>query len=173
MFKSERLVFNSLTLDDAEFTFGLRNGNYEFSKNLIISVLPTSLAKEKEWILKLYDDKTKVYFAIRMQSNLQIIGYCFLTEIDYVHRHANVGIIIAEDFNGNGFGAESIEFISKYGFCGLGLNKLHANVLCGNLASQKIFEKNGFLKEGCLKKEYFISGSWEDCIVYSKFAKEV
>lgn len=171
MFKSKRIKYTHLKECDAEFTFGLRNGNFEESKYLIISPLPTSLSREKDWISKLYDNNNQAYFAIRKIESDIMIGYCFLRDINYLHRYCFVGIIISKDEQGKGYGTEAINFISGYGLNILGLNKIVAYVLRNNISSLKIFEKNGYKKEGCLKSHYFISGDFYDCYILCKHKK--
>jgi RimJ/RimL family protein N-acetyltransferase len=36
-----------------------------------------------------------------------------------------------------------------------------------NIASQKVLEKTGFIKEGIIRKSVFIQGMWRDGILYN------
>ena len=64
---------------------------------------------------------------------------------------ANMGLWIASQFHGQGYGAEAVRLITEYGFNKLGLQKINAMIFVGNFASRKIFEKNGFLLEGTIR----------------------
>lgn len=168
MFKTDNLLFDHLRVEDAEFTFKLRNGNYEYAKSMIISPFPTSIEREKEWIRNLYNENNRAYFASRTVKENELIGYCFLNEISFIHRFAYVGVIISEDRTGNGFGTDMVNFITNYGFENLALNKLLANVLSNNTSSIRVFEKNMYKIEGTLKKQYFISGEWKDLDILAR-----
>jgi RimJ/RimL family protein N-acetyltransferase len=41
-----------------------------------------------------------------------------------------------------------------------------------NLASQKVLQKAGFIKEGVLRKAFFIRGEWTDSLMYSVLREE-
>ncbi|MEK6979790.1 MAG: GNAT family N-acetyltransferase [Candidatus Micrarchaeota archaeon] len=56
-------------------------------------------------------------------------------------------ILISPEFQGKGVGIASIAEIKKIS-ARLGIKKLIARVKPGNIPSQKIFEKNGFVKKG-------------------------
>ncbi len=170
MFKSTRLYYTHITLEDSEFTFKLRNGNFEHSQTLLVSPLPTSLLREQEWIRKLYEDQTKAYFLIWTLEKDARVGYCFLQNIDFIHRNCSVGIMISEEKNGHGYATESINFLTKYGMTHLGLHKMCATVIKDNRASMRVFEKNGYVVEGVLKNHYLLSGEWKDCCLLAKFA---
>jgi ribosomal-protein-alanine N-acetyltransferase len=40
------------------------------------------------------------------------------------------------------------------------------------VASQKVLEKNGFKKEGTIRKEEFVRGEWRDKYLYSILREE-
>jgi len=43
---------------------------------------------------------------------------------------------------------------------------------CRNVASQKVLEKNGFKKEGTIRKSFFAKGEWRDMLLYSILREE-
>lgn len=64
---------------------------------------------------------------------------------------ADVGLWIGEPYQGKGYGTLVVRRLVDYGFEQLGLQKIDAYVFVGNLASRRIFEKNGFQLEGTIR----------------------
>ncbi len=58
------------------------------------------------------------------------------------------------------------------GFSELKLVRITAPVFTFNPASAKVLEKNGFTREGLLKKEFLKDGRYIDCYLYTKLAPE-
>ena len=57
-----------------------------------------------------------------------------------------------------------IDFAKKEGF-----KKITIQVMGSNPAALKLYNKLGFVEEGCLKKEFFIDGEYiDDCILLSR-----
>ncbi len=64
---------------------------------------------------------------------------------------ANIGLWVAERYQGKGAGTSAVKEIVNYGFNVLGLKKIEAHIFTGNHSSRRIFEKNGFALEGTLR----------------------
>lgn len=58
---------------------------------------------------------------------------------------ASVGIWLGQIGQGRGYGTEAVGLIVRYGFEQLGLQCIEAQILVGNVASRRAFEKNGFV----------------------------
>lgn len=75
---------------------------------------------------------------------------------------ADVGLWIGIPYHGKGYGTRTIRWMADYGFIQLGLEKIEACIYTGNWASRRIFEKNGFLLEGTIRKTTLKRGQWQD-----------
>lgn len=64
---------------------------------------------------------------------------------------ASLGLWIGLRFQSRGLGTRVVADLVRYGFEELGLCKLDAMVFCGNWASRRVFEKNGFVLEGTIR----------------------
>lgn len=64
---------------------------------------------------------------------------------------ADIGLWIGLPFHGKGYGTEAVGLITKYGLEKLNLDKIEASIFLGNVASRKIFEKNGYILEGTIR----------------------
>ena len=64
----------------------------------------------------------------------------------------DTGLWIGRDFHGRGVGTEAVRLAARYAFDTLKLEKLEATVFVGNVASRRVFEKNGFRLEGTIRR---------------------
>jgi RimJ/RimL family protein N-acetyltransferase len=64
----------------------------------------------------------------------------------------DLGLWIGHDFHGRGYGTEAVRLATRFAFERVGLAKLEATVFVGNVASRRVFEKNGFRLEGTIRR---------------------
>src|SRR5437762_4562033 len=65
---------------------------------------------------------------------------------------ADIGLFIGIAYQGRGYGTMVVRKLVEHGFGAMALEKLEASVFVGNVASRRIFEKNGFALEGTIRK---------------------
>ncbi|MCU1279686.1 MAG: acetyltransferase, family [bacterium] len=63
---------------------------------------------------------------------------------------------------GLGYGTEAVRLAARYAFQRVALHKLDAPVFVGNVASRRIFEKNGFQLEGTVRRAVRKRGRFVD-----------
>ena len=69
-------------------------------------------------------------------------------------------------YKGKGVAITATKLLLEYAFSVLMLNKVYLFTEIDNIAAQKLFEKAGFIKEGCLKKDLFSNGKYVDRFCY-------
>lgn len=92
----------------------------------------------------------KHYFAILSPKGTPI-GAASLRP-DEVNFRADIGLWIGTPHQRKGYGTSVIGELLAYGFDVLQLSKIEATVFTGNWPSRRIFEGNGFLLEGTIRK---------------------
>ena len=90
-------------------------------------------------------------FTILSEAEGQPVGNCSIRP-DIANLRADIGLWIGKPYHGQGYGTATVSWLLQYGFGQLGLEKIEASVFVGNQASRRIFEKNGFLLEGTIRK---------------------
>lgn len=78
------------------------------------------------------------------------------------------GYFIGESHWGKGIMTKVIGAFSEFAYNERKITRLEAPVYTTNIASQKVLEKNGFEREGLLKKAYMKDGSYKDAYMYAK-----
>ncbi|WP_371805880.1 GNAT family N-acetyltransferase [Candidatus Lokiarchaeum ossiferum] len=133
---------------------------------------PTTIEERTHWLEAVEDDPahTKIIFEIWHKADGLPVGYIQLHDISWIHRRAEIGILIGEyAYWGKGIGQEAVQLISRYAFEELNIRKVKAIVEHKNVRSRKIFEKIGFTLEATLKAEDYFNGEYIDTCIYTLF----
>jgi RimJ/RimL family protein N-acetyltransferase len=93
------------------------------------------------------------------------IGSCQLHDINIVNRSAELQIRIGElKYQNKGGGSEAVRQLTNYGFTKLNLQRISLHVFATNIRALRVYEKNGFTREGFLRDAVIINGNSLDVI---------
>ncbi|EAS65857.1 spermidine N1-acetyltransferase [Photobacterium angustum] len=106
-------------------------------------------------------DSTERRFIVENEEK-KSIGLVELVEINNIHRNAEFQIIIAPEYQGNGYARTLINRALNYAFTILNLHKVYLHVAVENEKAIHLYEECGFKEEGHLVKEIFINGKYSD-----------
>lgn len=84
----------------------------------------------------------------------------------------HLGYWVAQSANGRGVATEAVAVIARLAFGEMGLHRIQAGTLVHNVASQKVLERNGFVRFGTAPKYLNIAGHWQDHILFQLIAPE-
>ena len=84
----------------------------------------------------------------------------------------NVGIGLAPEHRGKGYGVEAQVLLADYLFAVYPIMRVEATTDITNRAEQRALEKADFTREGVLRKAQWRNGAWHDLIVFSKLRGE-
>lgn len=100
----------------------------------------------------------------------KVIGSITLDKGKGIHGcKAELGYVIARKYWGNGFATQAIKLAIQTGFEDLDVERIEAFVDPVNIGSQRVLEKNGFVKEGLLKNCVIQKGNVKDRFIYACF----
>lgn len=166
--ETERLLLRRLLENDLDEIIELR-GNPE---NMVY--IPRPLVSTKEEALahyKVIDDKINsnegINWAITLKENPKMIGLMGFYRIKPENFRAEIGYMILPQFNGKGYTTEAIKAIVTYGFDVIRLHSIEGVIDPRNLASERVLQKNGFVKEAHLIENEFAMGKFWDTVIYS------
>lgn len=83
-----------------------------------------------------------------------------------------IGYNIISAQRGKKYGTEAVGIIVDFLFLSKETVRIQAHIDPRNVASQKVLERNGFKKEGTIRKFMFVRGEWTDMILYSILREE-
>jgi ribosomal-protein-alanine N-acetyltransferase len=78
----------------------------------------------------------------------------------------NLGYWVDSKHNGRGLGTAAVREIVDLAFGPLGLHRVEAGTLRHNIGSQRVLERNGFVRFGTAPAYLKIAGSWQDHVLY-------
>ncbi|OQW34119.1 MAG: hypothetical protein A4E20_11840 [Nitrospira sp. SG-bin2] len=112
------------------------------------------------WFAKALTRDDAKYWIIEVDG--QGVGMASVIRIDRANQHCSWGFYIAEQSaTGKGVGTFVDQWIIRYVFDTLGLNKLHGEVI-GDNPIMRIHEKLGMRRDGCLRQHIFRDGKFLD-----------
>ena len=129
-------------------------------------IVPNTFEKQKDYYEYLTKSHEDIVLAIIHDEDDTHFGNIGLHKIDYIHRHADVGIILGErKYWNRGYATRCIEAIRDYSFKTLNLHRLTAYIMNDNISSYKAFLKAGFKKEGIMSEFFYKNGKYVDITV--------
>jgi ribosomal-protein-alanine N-acetyltransferase len=82
----------------------------------------------------------------------------------------SLGYWVSADANGRGLATRAVREIAGIAFGGLGLHRIQAATLLDNARSQRVLERNGFVRIGMAPAYLNIAGRWQDHFLYQLIA---
>jgi len=111
-------------------------------------------------------------FTIEQKAAGWFCGLVEVRDIDREHSQGELSFWLTAEAWGRGYMSEVVQAVVRYGFEGLGLNRLYAHHMLRNPASGRVLEKNGFQREGMLRQRVRKWGKFEDVALWAILRKE-
>ncbi len=166
--ESKRLLLRRVIETDVDEIFELRS-NPETMK-----FIPRPLAKTKEDALihlKTIDENIEnnkgINWAITLKGNPKLIGIIGHYRLQPENHRCEIGYMILPQYNGQGIVTEAIQLILEYGFDDLQMHSIEAVIDPENKASERVLQKNGFVKEAHILENELWDGKFWDTVIYS------
>lgn len=166
--ESERLLLRQMTANDINEVFEIR------SNPDLMKYIPRPILKNKEEVLELIDtingniaENKGINWAITLKPDNKLLGYIGHYRIKWENFRSEIGYMILPEAQGKGIVSEAVNLIIKYGFEEMKMHSLEAVVDPENIASAKVLEKNGFVKEAHFREDCFFNGKFYDSVIYS------
>jgi ribosomal-protein-alanine N-acetyltransferase len=109
-----------------------------------------------------------INWAITFTGEDKLIGMVGFFRMKPEHYRGEIGYMLHGDYHGKGVMLEAVKGAMKYGFEKMKLHSMEAVIAPENIASQKLIEKCGFVKEAHFKEYELVNGEYRDILVYSK-----
>lgn len=161
---------NLRTIEEEDIEFLRDNINRKEIRTHLTARKPVNLNQEKEFFEEVISSDDNVHLAI--SSNQEMIGIISLEENGKDIRVAEIGIWIDSEHHGNGYGTETVDLVTSYGFNELNYHRITARAHEENKGSQRIWEKLGFTKEGELREQVYREGEFINTYLYGVLEHE-
>lgn len=122
----------------------------------------------KSWLEEHQLDQIKNYtFTIETQSSQAFIGLFGLKLGSEKLKRAEVWYKLHPQFWNKGYATESLKAVINFGFESLHLHRIEAGCAVDNIASIKVLEKAGMLREGRRRQILPLKSGWSDNFEYA------
>lgn len=166
--EGEGIYLRELRETDLEGDWYAWFNDSEVTKYQNKKIFPNTREKQKAYYHSIQNSSQDVVFAIVETASALHIGNVGLHHIDWVHRSAELGIVIGEKkFWGKSYGKQAWRMITRYGFYVLNLHRISAVVMEKNTASQQCAEAAGFTRDGRVRDMFFKNGAYENAFYYN------
>jgi RimJ/RimL family protein N-acetyltransferase len=135
--------------------------------------VPVPEGFERTW-LDLYEEGRRegAREAFAIVEGDEVVGVAVAPEIDAVTRTAELGYVVAPEARGRGVAGEALRLLTEWAFATLGALRLELLIGSENLASQRVAERCGYVREGVLRSLYLKPGIREDTQIWSRLPSD-
>jgi RimJ/RimL family protein N-acetyltransferase len=127
---------------------------------------PYTLADARVWIEDQIRSREENHWAIEVDGH--VVGGIGLVPRDDVNRlNAEIGYWLGEAYWGRGIMTEAVGAVTKHAFHTRGFVRVFAEIFEWNPSSMRVLEKNGYEREGLLRKSALKSGQLIDQVLYA------
>ena len=172
-FETPRLVVRSVDRDDLAGLMQV-NGDAEVTRFLPYATW-LSIADANAWyerMAKLQATGTAAQLVLIGKAAGAPVGTFLLFKHDEGARRAEVGYVLARAHWGTGLMREALRAVAAQAFGPLGLRRLEAEVDPANVASTRVLERVGFVREGLLRQRWLRDQRPYDVAIYGLLGDE-
>jgi len=172
-FETGRLLLRPLSLSDSEVVMRLA-GDKKVSDTVLFIPHPYPEGLAARWIRSTRRKRisgSEQTFAVTIKAGGEFLGAMGL-RIDKSGLIGDAGYWIGVPYWNKGYATEALRALISFGFETLGLHKITAHYLEGNIASGRVMEKSGMIKEGVQRKELHKNNNWFDTVHYGILSDE-
>ena len=166
--ESDRLLYRVINENDANEIIALR-GNVENMKYIPRPLVTTT--EEALAHIKMIQDKIEtnegINWVVTEKGNDKLIALIGHYRIKPEHFRCEIGYMFLPGYHGKGYATEAIKTILKYAFNDMKMHSVEAIIDPKNTGSERVLQKNGFVKEAHLVENEYYNGKFIDSVIYS------
>lgn len=172
--RGERIYLRKVCLTDVNENYYRWMNDPEVTRYLESRFFPNDMDSLRENVASKLKDKNNVFLTIIRSDTDEHIGNIKLGPIDWMHRLADVGVLIGDKASwGKGYATEAIGLVVRLAFQQLNLHKLTAGYYSDNKGSGKAFNSNGFVIEGIRRKHRLCEGLYVDTVILGLLREDI
>ncbi|MFA6261963.1 MAG: GNAT family protein [Bacteroidia bacterium] len=162
--KTERLKLRELLLADLKKIHELHSSpeTDKFNTLGIPDTIEVTHQLISEWLATQDELPRRKFVFCAENIEKEFIGLIGLNIGKPTYRNAEVWFKFHPKFWNQGFATEAVNRILQFSFTVLNLHRIEAGCAVENLASKRVLEKVGMIKEGQCRKKLPIRGQWVD-----------
>ncbi|KAK1470942.1 hypothetical protein CTAM01_16698 [Colletotrichum tamarilloi] len=193
-YRSERLIFRAVENNDEDKKFlhtQIENDPVTVALSNPMALMPRT-SKHSEWMVEQMaksvlsvmvclpadtsgdgdeeDDEAKT--TAPKPIGYLAIGWGGIPPAMAHHRSIGLGIAIAPQYQGKGYGTEVINWALDWAFRYGNYHRVHLGTVSYNERAQHLYKRLGFVEEGRSRESYWFNRQWHDMISYGILESE-
>jgi RimJ/RimL family protein N-acetyltransferase len=166
MITGNTTMLREFRASDLEALTAMRN-DLEVQRLLLARPRPNTAERVNEWVTRLGDDPQAVLFVIASIDNGPM-GFVQITSMDPISGHCRLGIALASEHQGRGYGREALELAASYLAATFSIRKIVLEVLADNDRAIGLYRSAGFRQVGVLAEHFKHDGTWSDVMIMER-----
>jgi ribosomal-protein-alanine N-acetyltransferase len=165
--ESERLLFRKFEIEDAVEIQAIRSD--EMVMKFMDSNRHDTVQYSEKFVarnMEAYQNKEGLFWAIIDKASGEFAGDFSFWRLDRANCRGEIGYSLKPQFWGKGYMPEAMRVLLKFGFKGLNLHSIEANINPQNENSKSVLEKIGFQKEAYFRENYYYKEKFLDSEIY-------
>jgi [ribosomal protein S5]-alanine N-acetyltransferase len=167
--ETERLVLRPFTPTDEAAVQQLA-GDARIARGTDAVPHPYPLQAARDWIAgqpASFASLKEIVYAVTLASTADLVGAISLLNISRRDSRAELGFWVGVQHWSQGYCTEAASALVDHAHRAHGLSKIVGRCLAWNTASARVMEKLGMEREGCLAKQVFRDGRFEDQLLFA------
>ena len=168
--ETPRLLLRAVCQEDVTDEYLAWLNDVEVLRYRSPKAFPSTMESQRAYIAGI-GARGDLMLAICVRENRRHIGNIALNSIQFVHRSAELGMMIgAKDVWGKGYAKEAISAVTTHAFANMGLERLWAE--SPNPAFNAAVRKLGWTKEGTRREAFLLDGVFVDLECWGLLKRE-
>ena len=172
---TDKVILRKIEDTDIEELFEI------YSNENVFTYIPGDTKKNKDTVQNMighferdFNKHKMIFLGISLpEAPKEIVGVAEIFEYDDKVNMITIGYRLNERYWGKGIATQTVKAMVDYLFNTVGINRIQAFVMPANEKSQKVLEKNKFVKEGIMRQsQYWKRIGIVDLIVYSLLSSD-
>jgi [ribosomal protein S5]-alanine N-acetyltransferase len=168
-----RLTLRPLRDEDAEPLFAIWSDTeamryFSFAAMTSLDQAKDRIARKRRTAAEGHD----LICVITLQATGEVIGDCALFRADEQCMRAEIGFSLQRAYWRNGYMGEAVSALIEHAFGTVRLRRLEADIDPRNIASGRLLERMGFVREGLLRARWVVDGEVSDSALYGLLERD-
>lgn len=167
MIQGKNIALRSWQKDDVPFVRSIRN-DVQLQALALARSRQSSEDRVVDWLRARSTGDSSLLLIVASAQGGQPYGYIQATGIDAISRRCEIGVIVAAQYQGKGFGGEALDIFMRLMWQVFGVTKFFLQVRADNAPAIKLYERLGFKRAGLLERHFFFDNSWFDVVLMER-----
>ena len=129
-----------------------------------------SIEEARKWVelcAERWESETSYSFVVTEPGSGVLLGNCSLTMVHRSFGLAEIGYYIRTSRTKQGIATGAVNLVAQFGFDRPKLNRIEIVTAVNNVASQRVAEKAGAIREAILRNRTFSQGKVDNAVLFS------